>query len=401
MSEAAPSYSQAVDDLNRDEKISFLDLLLVIVKHKKLVLALPLAVAIVTAIVSSLMPNIYTATAKILPPQQNQSVMPIALGQLGALAGSAGSALGLKNPNDLYIGMLKSRSVADALIERFDLNKRYGQQHQSSTRAMLDTNVSITSGKDNLITIEYDDKDPKFAAAMANGYVDELAKLTQVLAVTEASKRRLFFERQFQQAKENLVKAEIAARSGLDQSGVVKVDEQGRAMIETTARLRGQMTVKEVQIGAMRSFAAENNPELRLAEQELESMKRELGKIEGEGTFRPSAKGSSGRGMDNLRLLRDVRYNEVVYELLARQYEVAKIEEAKDSAVVQVLDRAVEPDRKSRPKRAQLVVFLALVALFVAILWAFAVESLSKSLRDPQQARRVAEIRDRLSWRRR
>src|SRR6266542_6808160 len=264
-----------------DDEVSLLDLLIVLAKHKRLVLGLPAAAALVSVVISLLLPNIYTGTTKILPPQQTQSTSAV-LAQLGRLAGLAGGAVpGLKNPNDLYVGMLKSRTVADNIIQRFDLNKLYDKKYPSETRKRLEKETTITAGKDGIITIEVDDQDPKRAADLANAYVDELFKLTTVLAVTEASQRRLFFERQLDLARVNLVKAETEARKALEQGGLAAVDVQGRSAVETAARLRAQISVKEVQIGAMRTFAAEGNPELKLAQQEIEVMKRELAKSEG------------------------------------------------------------------------------------------------------------------------
>ena len=131
------------------------------------------------------------------------------------------------------------------------------------------------------------------------------------------------------------------------------VEGQGRVMAETSARLRAQITVKEIQIGAMRTFASEQNPELQRTQQQLEVLKRELARTEGtSGSSRSSSNAeTNGKGIENLRLLREMKYNEVTYELLAKQYEMAKIDEAKDSAVIQVMDKAIEPDRKSKPRR--------------------------------------------------
>src|SRR5882762_8222851 len=198
--------SAASSNIN-DDKVDLLDLLVFFARHKRLVLGLPLITAIVTAIISLLIPFVYTATARMLPPQQSTGAGAV-LGQLGGalggLAGLAGGALGIKNPNDLYVGMLKSRTVADNLIQRFDLNAYYEQKHQSWTRRDLESRTVITPGKDGIITIEVEDKDPKLAAELANAYVDELTKLTKVVAVTEASRRRLFFEHQLAQTKDNL-----------------------------------------------------------------------------------------------------------------------------------------------------------------------------------------------------
>jgi uncharacterized protein involved in exopolysaccharide biosynthesis len=387
-----------------EDEISLLDLLIVLAKHKRIVLGVPFVVAIAAAIISLLMSNIYTGTTRILPPQQSASAASALLSQLGGafggLAGAAGGALGIRSPNDLYVGMLKSRTVADNLIARFELNKVYEHVLQSTTRLTLQGNTSIVAGRDGIITIEVDDKDPKRAAEIANAYVDELMKLTRVLAVTEASQRRLFFERQLLQVKDNLTVAEIAARQGLQKGGLAQVDAQGRSMIEVTARLRAQVSVKEVQIGAMRTFAAEGNPELQRTQEELQALKRELARVEGSSPIAALGKGeaSGSSGLDNLGRLRDVKYYEFLYELLAKQYELAKIDEAKDATVVQVMDKAIEPDRKSKPRRTLIVLLSAFVALFASIVWAFIREAVAKAKVIPEQASRLQTLRKYLRW---
>jgi len=387
-----------------EDEVSLLDLLIVLAKHKRLVLGVPFVVAIAAAIISLLLANIYTGTTRLLPPQQSASAATALLNQLGGaagvLAGATGGALGIRNPNDLYIGMLKSRTVADNLIARFDLSKVYQQELQSSTRTALQGNTSIAAGRDGIIAIEVDDKDPKRAAELANAYVDERMNLTNVLAVTEASQRRLFFERQLLQVKDNLTSAEMAARRGLQKGGLAQVDAQGRSMIEVTARLRAQISAKEVQLGAMRTFAAEGNPELQRTQQELEALKRETARIEGSSPLAAVGRvgEASSSGLDNLGRLRDVKYYEFLYELLAKQYELAKIDEAKDATVIQVIDKAIEPDRKSKPRRTQIVLISAIAALFVSILWAFGREAASRARADPQRASRLESLRDYLHW---
>jgi tyrosine-protein kinase Etk/Wzc len=383
------------------DEVNLFDLLIVLAKHKKKILLLPLVAAIAAAGYSQILPPIYTATTKILPPQQNQSASAAMLAQLGGLANFVGAGSVLKNPNDVYVAMLGSRTIADNLIQRFDLMKVWDvdSRYPSLARTKLELATQIKSGKDGLIAVEVEDKDPKRAADMANAYVEELINFTGVLAVTEASKRRLFFERQFALAKDNLAKAEGSARQALQTGGLVKVDEQGRAMIENTARLRGQITVKEVQIGAMRTFATDANPNLQMALQELGALKRELAKIEGSDVAISSGKSGASPGGESLRLLRDVKYNEVIFELLARQYEMAKIDEAKESAVIQVMDKATEPDRKSRPNRKLMVISWAVAALVLAVLWAFIRESLAKSAADPSQGPRIVTLKRYLSFR--
>ena len=387
----------AVED---DDEISLLDLAIVLAKFKKLILGLPVLVGVLTVGATLLMTPIFTATTAILPPQQSQSGASALLGQLGGLAGIAGAAAGIKNPSDLYVGMLKSRTVADAMIARFDLVNYYEAELTQDARKSLEDVSSFTAGKDGIITISVDDKDPELAAKMANAYVEELNKLTEVLAVTEASQKRLFFERQMVDARDRLVAAEIEARSAMERGGLASIDAQGQAMIGVTARLRGQISVKEVEIGAMRAFAAEENPRLKAAQQELLALQTELARIEGASALREGQAGAeSSAGATNLQLLRNVKYYETLYQMLAQQFELAKIEEAKDSALIQVLDTAIPPERKSKPKRALIAVLAVLAAGFVAVLIAFMKEAALRAAEDPESAERMQLFKKYLSWR--
>jgi len=409
MSEQAHSENRkdapAEENASAGDEVSLLDLLIVLAKHKRIVVGFPFVAAVLAVTVSLLLSNVYTASARILPPQQSGSASAAVLSQLGGvlggLAGAAGGGL-IKNPVDLYLGMLKSRTVADNLIERFGLDKLYEQKFQSDTRRILEHKTSITVGKDGIILIEVDDQNPRRAADLANAYVDELMNLTKILAVTEASQRRLFFERQLLQAKDNLTAAEVAARQGLQKGGLAQVDAQGRSMIEVTARLRAQVSVKEVQLDAMRTFAAEGNPEMQRTRQELEALRRELARIEGSSAATAIGKAdvSGNTGLNNLGRLRDVKYHEFLYELLAKQYELARIDEAKDSTIIQVLDKAVEPDRKSKPVRSVIVILSTLFGMLVGIGLAFVLEAMANASRDPQQALRLQALKRYLAWRR-
>ena len=382
--------SQPID--NEADEISLMDLLIVLAKHKLLIFGMPFLVASLAAGYSLTLPNIFTASTKILTPSQSGTS---ALSQLGGLAALAG----MKNPSDIYMGMLKSRTVADNMIQRFDLMQLYAAQNASQARGRLAGVTNIVAGKDGIIAIEVDDKEPKRAAEMANAYVGELFKLTNVLALTEASQRRLFLERQFEQVRDKLAKAEAVAKEALEKGGLVQVESQGRAIVEATASLRGKITVKEVQIGAMRTFATERNPELQLARKELESLKHELARIEGPSAAKSeNAQVSRGSGIETLGLLRDVKYYETVYDLLAKQYELAKIDEAKDSAIVQVIDKAIEPDEKSKPRRSVFVLLYAFAALFVGIVWAVVREGMARAKADPKQASRLLDLKRHLAW---
>lgn len=404
MSSTPEDIKQSVPPAGDDDEASLLDFLIVLAKHKKFIAGVTLGAAIVSAAVSLLLPNIYTGTAKVLPPQQSQSTAAMLLGQLGGLAGLAGGSVGIKNPNDLYVGMLKSRTVADNIIGRFDLQRLYDQETMVETRKEFASNSSITTGKDGLINIEFDDEDPKRAAAVANAYVEELDKLTQSLAVTEAAQRRLFFERQLKQAKDDLSNAEVALKVTQEQTGLIKLDDQGRAIIEAVAALRGQISAKEVELRAMRTFTTEHNPDYVRVRQQLAGLRAELTKLEraqigGGGDILLPTGQVPAAGLEYVRKFRDVKYQEAIFELLAKQFEAAKIDEAKEAAIIQVVDQAIAPDRKSKPKRALIVIGVTLAAGFLAFIWAFAREARERASRDPVQAARFAALRNYASFR--
>jgi tyrosine-protein kinase Etk/Wzc len=324
------------------------------------------------------------------------------LGQLGALAGVAGGGLGLKNPNDLYIGMLKSRTVADALIEQFKLQELYDEDTLVKTREELEKNTSLTSVKDGLIVIEVEDESPPRAADMANAYVEQLIKLTQNLAISEASQRRLFFEQQLVRAKDELSKAEVLLRKTQEKTGMIALDEQGKATIEAAAMLRAQVTAKEVEMAAMRTFATDANPDYRRTQEELIGLRAQLGKIErntekDSGDLLISTKNIPAAGLEFARRLRDVKYYETVFELMAKQFEMAKVDEARDAAVIQVVDHAVPADYKTRPKRSLIIIMTAFIVGIGCILLAFILESLQSTREDPESRDRLTDLRKHLS----
>ena len=377
-----------------EEEVSILDILIVLAKHKKLILGLPFLAAIITAGITLLMPNWYTGTAKILPPQQSQSNAVAILGQLGALAGGTTQAFGIKNPNDVFVAMLKSRTVADSLIEKFDLKTIYDKELMTDVRKILARNTGITSGKDGVIAIEVDDKDPKRAADLANAYVSQLEVLTLNLAISEAGKRRLFFENQLQKVKEELTSAEVELQKSQESSGIINPAGQASLSVAAAAGLRAQITAKEVQISTLRAFAAEQNPDLIRTESELAGLRRELARMQGtsgleKGDVLLSIGKAPKASLDYLKKYRDVKYYETLFELLAKQYEMARIDEAKDATLIQVLDKAVQPERKSRPKRSLIVLLTSFVAGLLAVLWAFVREALARAQLDSEQARRL------------
>jgi tyrosine-protein kinase Etk/Wzc len=355
-------------------EIEAFDLLVAVAKHKKPICWASVAAGLVVLIVSLLLTNMYTATTRILPPQPTQSMAAAMLGQLGPLANLAGHDLGLKNPNDIYVAMLESRSVADALIQRFDLVRRYRSRSIGKAREELAKRTTVINGKDGIISILYDDEDPRRAADISNAYVEELSKISRTLAIAEAGQRRLFYENQLQLAKEQLSDAETALKATQESTGLIEPGAQAKAIIDAVAGLRAQIAVKEVQLKAMSTFATDENPDYVLTRREIAGLRGQLSQLERDtgakrkGDVQVATEKVPEAGMEYLRSYREVRYHETIFELIAKQYEVAKMDEGRGVTVIQVLDPAIPPEKKSRPARLGMTLMGILGAGLTAML---------------------------------
>jgi uncharacterized protein involved in exopolysaccharide biosynthesis len=371
--------------------------LIILGRQKRMIASWTIATAVVAFVVSLILPRTFTGVTRILPPQQGQSTAAMMLGQLGGgfggIGGLAGAALGIKNPSDLYIGMLKSETVADALIERFKLKDLFDEKYRVDARKRLAEDSFFRAEKSGIIAIQVDARDPTLAADLANAYVEQLYKLTSTLAISEAAQRRAFFERHLLETKDRLADAEVKLRQAIESGGLVSVDVQGRAAVEMVARLRAQISAKEIQIGAMKAYATQSNPDLQRAERELSSMRQELSRLESGVPAGDGAGLGDAKGLVNIRLLREVKYNEVMFELLAKQYEMARVDEAKEAPLIQVLDRAVPPEKRSFPKRTLIVAAATMFGLITAVLAAFARNALQIARQDPVRQHRLDAFR--------
>lgn len=382
--------------------LDILDLITMLAHRKRVILIVTAVATLAAAAVSFVIPKRYTATVTLMPPQQTQSTVSMLMSQLaatglGSLASIAGGNIGLKNPNDLYIGLLKSRTVEDSIIRRFDLQQVYSIKLPSETRKALEKASEISTSKNGLIEISFEDRDPKRAADVANAYVEELKKLTQHLAVSEASQRRSFFEQQVSQAKEELANAEVALKETQQKTGMIQLDSQARVIIESVGRLRAQIAAKEVEIQAMRSFATSQNPDLVLADEQLSGMRAQLAKVEREQSSSPgdpflaTAKVPAA-ALEYVRRLRELKYREVVFELMAKQFEAAKLDEAKQAAVIQVVDSAIPPDHKSSPKRLKIVLITAGLFFLIACMYVISEGLLALARRDSTLAIKLGQL---------
>jgi uncharacterized protein involved in exopolysaccharide biosynthesis len=311
---------------------------------------------------SFLLANKYTASTLFIPPHGQQSnPSTAALAQLGALSGLIGSGASARGTPDEYISMMGSSRVSDHVIQKFDLQKAWGLEYRADSRKRLLKMVAISAGKkDNLMTVEVTDTDPVRAAAIANQYVEELRVLTSTLALTEAQQRRVFFERLLEQTRDNLATTQAALEGSGFNSGALNA--QPNAAAEGYARLLAQRTAAEVRLQVLRKNLADSAPDVQQAQEAVSALATQINKLE-------SQNGSASKTNDYINRYRAFKYQETLFELFQRQYETARVDESHDSPMLQVIDPATPPERRSGPGRTSMGAVIALLGLVAAVLF--------------------------------
>lgn len=364
-------------------------------------------ILLVLIIVLFLKPT-YTAEALFLPPQSAPgSGLTQLLGQVGGSLGAMGGALGgLKSPGDVYVGLLGSRSIADQIIKQFDLQQVYKTKNLIDTRKALEGHSKFTMGKDSLVTIKVDDHDSKRAADIANAYLASLREANSRLALTDASQRRMFFGEQLEREKNALADAEVELKKTQEQTGLIAPGGQAQVEIEEMAQIRAQITSREVELASLRQGATDQNPQIVLLQSEIAGLQQRLKLLEGAdskvapgGLQIPTSKVPE-LALKYIRSQREVKYHEVLFDLLARQYETARLDEARESPLLQVVDYATVPDRKSGPPRTIIMIATCFFGLILGITFVLVNNALAKQQADPEAAIRWKALRHALPFRR-
>ena len=301
----------------------------------------------------------FTASTTFLPPQQSQGAAASALASLGSLAGLAAGG-GVRSSGEQYVALMQSANVSDRLIDEFKLMDAYDSKWRIDARKELARNVRISLGKkDGLITVEVDDKSPQRAADVANRYVDELRRMSSLLAVTEAQQRRVFFERQLNDSRDRLVKAQLALQSSGFNPAALKAEPKAAA--ESYARLRADVTAAELRLQALRNSLTDNAPEVRQQQGTLATLRAQLGRVE-----QPA---DASSGPDFIGKYRDFKYQETLFELYARQFELARVDESREGQLIQVVDPATPPETKSKPRRGLTAAAASAVTALLLLAW--------------------------------
>jgi tyrosine-protein kinase Etk/Wzc len=384
------------------QNVDVLEVLIVLKRGRRKVFLITAVTVILGIIIALLLRNTYKASALIMPPVQPQSVQSAFLGQLGslgALAGSGASSL-LKNPGDMYVSILRSRSIADGVIEREKLASVYKTKTAVDTRHKLDSNTKVEAGKDSLIKIDVTDHDANRAAAIVGAYLDELYKLNSKLAVTEAGQRRIFYDEQIAAEKKALAIAESDFVATQKKTGIIVLSGQTEAIIRSVTQLRAQIAAREVQLGTLTSYATAENPAVELLQKELAGLRAQLDKLEqtqGKTATPGDIQIPTGvvpeLGLEYVRSLREVKFHETLYELLLKQDEIARLDEGKSAQVIQVVDRPVPPDKKSGPLRPLIIIGALLLGLLTGCGYVLLMESLKRLREQPAYAAKFDSLR--------
>jgi uncharacterized protein involved in exopolysaccharide biosynthesis len=383
MSENQNTRQDGLAEDDDDSGMSISELLGVLREHLKLLTIAPLAAGLLALGITTLIAPTFTAVTTFMPPQQSQSSAGAALASLGSLTGLAGGAAGISTPGERYVALMKSVKVSDRIIEQFDLMDVYDEEFRVDARKELATNVRIALGKkDGLITVEVDDKSQQRAADIANHYVDELRRLTRTLAVTEPQQRRAFFELQLQQSRDRLVQAQQALQRGGFNAGALKAEPKAAA--EAYARIKAETTAAEMRLQVLNGSMAENTPEVRQQQTILTALRAQLARAE-------QATDTSG-GPDYVGRYRDFKYQETLFELYARQFELARADESREGALIQVVDAATPPEKKSKPKRAIIAVATTLIALLALMAFVLVRYSMRRPVGDAARPAQNAAV---------
>ena len=371
LNNALNTHSAAYDD---EMPINISAIITALLTHKLWLLIISTIGIVAAVIVALLQPKYFNAQIRLMPPTSNSgSGQAALLGALGGVGGAA-STLGIKTSGDLYIGLLKSRSIIDHVIAKFSLKEVYKIKTAQNTRLQLVNLTKVVAGKDGIINIDVEDQDPKRAAAIANEYFYALQNMMQRMAITEAGQRRLFFETQLKQAKNQLTDAEEAFKMMQQTTGVLQLDTQGKVAIEAIAKIRAAISAKEVELASLRQYATPENPDYQRKSIEMDALRNESSKLERSQTGDANQVANLGNnkkltdsGMDYARRLRDLKYAETVFELLAKQFEFARLDESRDVASLQLIDEAIVPELPSRPNRTLLILAGSLFSLLFAV----------------------------------
>jgi len=385
-----------------DDEIDLLDLLIVLAKHKVLIFFLTFIFGVASIAYVLLATPIYRASTRILPPMAAKQSQAMSMMSQAGLPGFATDALGIKTPGDLVVGIINSRTITDRMIKQFDLMEKFESESMDGTRETLRSKKSAdTDTKTGMVTISVMDKDPEFAATLANTYVKELQDFLQEIAISDAAQQRLFLEEQVKETHVKLLQAENELAEYQKKTGILNASRQASSLMSAIATFRARISAKEVELEALRTYASPNNPKVQQLQAEIQGLKEQTAKLQAQASEGSDQSFNLSElpdaGMEYLRKMRDQKFYETLYGLLLRQFEQAKMAEARDPAIIQVIDEAVPPELKAKPQRKKIVILATVLGFFLSVFMAFVMEFFAKASQDSERKEKLDKLRT-LLW---
>jgi uncharacterized protein involved in exopolysaccharide biosynthesis len=365
LTEETKSWDRSVSDL----RASLVGQLRYLWRERRFLAKAVLMGAAVGCLVAFLIPARYESSVQLMPPDNQSSSGLAMLAALSARSGSgvgafAGDLLGIKSSGALFVGILTSRTVEDRLVERFQLKKVYSVKLEEDARKRLRENTGLSEDrKSGIVAISVTDRNAKRAAAIAQAYVGELNQLVAELSTSAAHRERMFLEERLRAVKQDLDDASQKFSQFASKNTAIDIKEQGRAMVDAAAKLQGELIAAESELKGLEQIYTPNNVRVRAVQARISELNRRLEEIGGKGyteakqtensphSLYPSIRELPILGVTYADLYRRTRIQEAVYETLTQQYELAKVQEAKETPSVKVLDSAAVPERKSFPPR--------------------------------------------------
>ena len=379
-----------------DEEINLMDILLVIAKYNRFIIIFTLIAALFALVYALRQPVIYTSNALIMPPQTSISHSGLLMGQLSSLGIGIGAGGDGVSPTTSISIMIQSQKVAYQVVKRLELQRLLKVKSLEAARNALVSATKVTTNKNGTILIECSDKDPKMAALLVNTYLDELDRFNNIVAITKASRTRFFLEKQLKLANEELVNIELVLKDSQKNIDLTPVELQSGTMGDLVATLRAQITSKELELASMRSFATEQNPAYQKIKLSLASLRGQLKNIENNSEPQKNISvniKSSKIGSVFLNAMRDLKYQQLLVETIKKQYDIAKMDEAKDASLIQVINEPLVPEYPSHPNKQLIVTIGALLGLLISIILAFIMNALNEAKQNPESAERLNLLR--------
>jgi uncharacterized protein involved in exopolysaccharide biosynthesis len=394
----------AIKNEPEKEKISLYSYLSVIVGYRRFILLNFLGVCVVVAILSLFLPSWYSANTTILPPQREGLGLSLASSVVGGISGF-GTSMSLPlmvSPSDVIAAILKSRSVALAVIEKEDLMKTYHTKTKEDALRELFSHTEVKVTPEGLVSLSFEDKDRFKAARVANRFVEELDRVNRETDISQAKNARIFIEERLVQTKKDLTKAEEDLKKFQEENKAVSLDAQMKASIEGAADLKAQLVAAEIELNLLSKTMSPSHPQIQGLNSKINELKRQLDIWELGNPKEESEKKKildvpfsqvPALSLELARLVREVRIQSSVFELLTNQYEQYKIQETRDTPTIQVLDKAFPPERRSKPKRTFLVGLAGVLSLVTSVVFVFGLEYFKKSKqRNPEEFERIQAL---------